>query len=94
MGIRNKIMINFCIESGCIQEAGEASYRWSTVNFQIYNDLFADLIKEAVEEWLGENTLEPDYVYEVIFAHTVEHDGGGAVTGEYFEPIHTEVQAY
>jgi hypothetical protein len=66
--------------------------KWSPINFQIYSELFLDLINECCEEWLSENQLSTDVFYEVIFAHEVERDGGGAVLGESFVPISKETQ--
>ncbi len=92
MGIRNKIRVEFYLEDGCSQEEGEVNTSWQTVNFSIYSDLFTAMIGEAIAEWLGDNTIEKDTMYEVIFAHVVEHDGGGAVMGEHFDPIYKEIQ--
>jgi hypothetical protein len=93
MTIRNKIKVDFFIEDGCSQEDGEASAHWQPINFAIYHELFPDIIKETIDEWLADNKLEKNVLYEVIFAHTVEHDSGGAVVGEYFEPIYQETQS-
>ena len=92
MCIRNKIKVELYLDDGCSQEAGEVSTSWQTINFSIYSDLFTDIISEAISEWLGDNNVEKNTMYEVIFAHVVEHDGGGAVMGEYFEPIYRESQ--
>ncbi|MCP5004958.1 MAG: hypothetical protein GY941_13640 [Planctomycetes bacterium] len=88
--IRNKIIVNFFIEDGCSQDEGEASSHWQPINFSIYSDLFPELIQEAIDEWLSDNTIAEHTAYEVIFAHVIDHDGGGAVLGEHFEPIYTE----
>ena len=92
MGVRNKIKVDFYLEDGCSQEEGEANVSWQPINFSIYSDIFIDLISEATDQWLSENTIEKNMVYEVIFAHEIERDGGGAVVGEYFEPIYIEQQ--
>lgn len=86
----NKIIVEFFLEEGCKQELGEVNISWNPINFGIYNDLFIDLIKEAIDEWLSEHTLRTYLHYEVIFKHVVEHDGAGACAGEYFEPIYSE----
>ena len=93
MAIRNKIIVNFFVEDGCSQEKGEASSHWRPVNFDIYSELFPELIQLAIDEWLEDNTIRKNVVYEVIFAHVIEHDGGGADLGEYFEPIHQETDS-
>ena len=92
MNIRNKILVDFYLEDGCSQEEGEVNTSWKPINFSIYSTLFIELIGDAIAEWLSENTIENDIAYEVIFAHVVEHDGGGAVVGEHFEQIHQESQ--
>ena len=93
MAIRNKIKVDFFLEDGCSQDEGEASTRWKPINFEIYSELFPELISLAIDEWLSENMIAKHVVYEVIFAHVVERDGGGAVLGEYFEPIYQEKQS-
>ena len=93
MNIRNKIKVDFYLEDGCSQEAGEANTSWQPINFAIYNILFIGLINEAIEEWLNDNTIKKHVMYEVIFAHVVERDGVGAVMGEHFEPIYQESKA-
>ena len=90
MSIRNKIKVIFYLEDGCTQEADEVSSHWSPINFEIYSDLFPDLIQEAIGDWLSENTVDENYIHEVIFAHDIDYDGGGAVTGEWFVPIYHE----
>ena len=92
MNISNKVLVVFHLEDGCKQEEDEVGISWNPINFQIYNKLFIDLIDEACGEWLSENKLNTDFIYEVIFKHVVDRDGGGAVTCEYFEPIHVEHQ--
>lgn len=92
MTIRNKVKVIFFVEDGCKQEDDEASAHWETINFSIYHELFPALIQEAIDQWLIENTIEQHVTYEVIFAHEIERDGGGAVVGEWFEAIHTEKQ--
>lgn len=94
MTIRNKIKIDFHLEDGCDQEKGETYTQWEPLNFSIYNPLFYDLIGEAIDSWLDENTIAKNYRYEVIFSHVIEMDGAGAVTSEYFEQIHQESQSY
>jgi hypothetical protein len=93
VSIRNKIKVDFFVEDGCSQGEGEASSHWQPINFAIYSELFPEIIQHAIDEWLSENMIAKNVVYEVIFAHTVEHDGGGAVLGEYFEPIYQETQS-
>ena len=92
MTIRNKVKVIFFVEDGCKQEDDEASAHWEPINFSIYSSLFPQLIQEAIDQWLIENTIEQNVMYEVIFAHEVECDGCGAVVGEWFEVIHTEKQ--
>ena len=91
MTIRNKIKVEFFLEQGCSQDKDEVSVRWSTINFDIYSDLFVDMIQEAVAEWLDENRIAENVIHEVIFAHVMEHDGL-SVHAEYFEPIYSETQ--
>lgn len=91
--IRNKVKIDFFVEDGCSQGDGEASAHWKPINFSIYDELFFEMIQAAIDEWLSENMIASGVVYEVIFAHAIEADGGGAVYSEYFEPIFTETQA-
>jgi hypothetical protein len=88
---KNKIIVNMFLEDGCKQEDGEVNTSWHPINFSIYDDLFFDLIKEAIEQWLSEHKLAVYQLNEVIFHHVVEHDGAGACMGEYFEPIHHEI---
>ena len=90
MAIRNKIKVVFFVEDGCSQDDDEASSHWQPINFSIYNPLFPELIQIAIDEWLMNNTIEKNMAYEVIFAHFMDLDGGGAVLGESFDPIHTE----
>jgi len=90
--IRNKIRVEFFLEDGCSQEEGEVGTSWQPINFSIYSSLFIDLITEAIDEWLSENTVNVHVTHEVIFAHVIEHDGGGAVVGEFFDPIYEETQ--
>ena len=90
MSIRNKIKVTFFVEDGCSQDEGEASAHWETINFSIYSELFPELIQHAIDEWLQDNVIAKHTAYEVIFAHVVEHDGGGACLGEHFEPIYQE----
>ena len=90
--IRNKIRVVFFLEDGCSQEEGEVGAHWTPINFAVYSDLFPELIKLAIDEWIDDNPMVVHTEYEVIFAHVIEHDGGGAVLGESFVPIHTETQ--
>ena len=90
--IRNKVRVNLLLEKDCSQDEGETAVSWSPINFDVYSDLFPDIIILAVDEWLSENRIEYDVLYEIIFAHCIEHDGGGAVVGEYFDPIYNECQ--
>lgn len=90
--IRNKIRVSFFLFEGCSQEDGEVSAHWEPINFQIYSKLFPDLIQDAIDEWLADNTITHDRKHEVIFSHVVDRDGAGAVVGEYFEPIWHESQ--
>ena len=92
--IRNKVKVIFFVEDGCKQEDDEASAHWEPINFQIYSGLFPDLIQEAIDQWLVYNEIGEGVTHEVSFAHVVEHDGGGAVVGEYFEPVLHERQAW
>ncbi len=92
--IRNKIRVSFFLEDGCNQEAGEASAHWAPINFQIYSNLFPELIQEAIDQWLADNTITHNCSHEVIFSHVVDRDGAGAVVGEYFEPIWHESQTW
>lgn len=92
MSIRSKIKVEFNLEDGCSQKDGEVNASWQTINFSIYSNLFIDMIDEAIAEWLSDNTIEKDTMYEVIFAHVVDHDSAGAVIGEHFEPIYKEMQ--
>lgn len=90
MTISNKVIVTFWLDSGCSQEDGEVSIAWQPVNFAIYDRLFVDLIYEAADEWLSENTLKSEVPYEVLFKHVMEHDGAGACHSEYFSPISEE----
>ena len=91
MSITNKVIATFILRNDCSQDDDEVERYWRPL-FDIYDSLFIDLINEAIMEWLSENTLKPEYAYEVIFAHRRENDGAGAVTAEYFEPIYSEFQ--
>lgn len=90
--ISNKILVRFYVEEGCSQDEGEASVEWAPINFFIYSDLFPDLIREAVDEWLDKNIIRNGTRYEVVFAHVRELDGAGYLTSEYFEPVLEEQQ--
>ena len=92
--IRNKIKVCFFVEDGCKQEDDEASAHWEPINFQIYSSLFPELIQEAIDQWLVDNEIGSSVTHEVIFAHVVERDRGGAVVGEHFEPVLHEQQAW
>lgn len=94
MNIRNKIKVDFHLEDGCKQEDGEANVEWQPINFSIYDPLFYELVGEAVDSWLDENTIVKHFRYEVIFAHVIERDGAGAVHSEYFEKVYQESQSY
>lgn len=92
--IRNKILVVFNLEEGCSQDAGEVSSCWQPINFMIYHPLFTDLIVEAIDNWLGENEVKHFEHHEVIFAHEIYRDAGGAVLGECFIPISREKSIY
>ena len=88
--IRNKVKVIFFVEDGCYQNEGEASAHWEPINFAVYSSLFPELIQDAIDGWLEDNTIIDGVAYEVIFAHTVNRDRAGAVLDELFEPIYTE----
>lgn len=92
MAISNKVLVTIFLEEGHKQDDDEYDARWRPINFDIYNPLFLDLVDEAISNWLGDHQLKHNHAYEILFKHIVEHDGGGAVTSEYFEPIHHETQ--
>lgn len=92
--IRNKVLVCFYVENGCNQDKGEASAEWTPVNFPIYDELFLEMIRDAIDEWLDQNVIRKNTRYEVIFAHVIERDGAGAVTSEYFEPVSLEHQEW
>lgn len=92
MNIRNKVIATIYLDDGCSQDDGEASISWRPVNFDIYNELFPDLIIEAVNEWLLSKRLIVNMSYELILAHEIDRDKGGAVLGESFVVIHDELQ--
>jgi hypothetical protein len=83
----NKMLVHFWLDNDCSQEQGEVSISWKPINFMIYSPLFVGMIDEAATDWLAENKLVPETLYEVIFEHIVEHDGGGALLGEWFFPM-------
>ena len=89
--IRNKILVTMFLEDDCKQEDDEVSISWVPINFAIYSDLFPEMIQNSIDSWLNHNKLERNTLYEVIFAHVIEHDMG-AVHSEYFDPIFTESQ--
>lgn len=89
--ISNKVLVTFFAESNDSQSNGEVSTSWTPINFPVYHEMFPELIQEAIDEWLADNTIQPMVVYEVIFKHVIERDSGGAVLGEYFEPIVQEM---
>ncbi len=86
----NKVIVDMFLGEGCKQELDEVNIAWQPINFMLYDDLFFDLIKEAIQEWLSAHKLVVYQLHEVIFHHVVEHDGGGACVGEYFEAIYHE----
>lgn len=88
---KNKVLVSLWLEEGCSQADDEVTRSWSPINFSIYSDLFPDMINEAIGDWLGENTMRVETEYELILEHIREHDGGGALTDEYFTVLHTEM---
>lgn len=92
MQIRNKVIVNLHLEDGCKQEDDEVTISWTPINFSIYSDLFPEIIKSSIYDWLADNEIGERYYHEVIFAHCMEYDGAGAVTSEYFEPVFHERQ--
>lgn len=83
----NLVLVHLWLEDGCSQAAGEVDIRWQPVNFMIYSKMFPDMVYEAIEEYLGQTTLRHECLKEVMLRHVVERDGGGAVLGEWFEPV-------
>tara|TARA_R110000737_G_C14334487_1_gene442117 strand:- start:358 stop:636 length:279 start_codon:yes stop_codon:yes gene_type:complete len=92
--MKNKIIVNFSLEEDCSQEEGEVSIMWQPINFMIYSTVFHEIIDISIADYLSDNLIEHWAAYEVIFQHIVEHDGAGAVTSEYFEPIHSEISHF
>ena len=89
MASKNKFIVNFWVESGNNPKE-EVDVSWKPINFEIYSDLFPDMIKEAVNNWIEEHDLNIEQQVEVIFEHIREYDGAGALMDEYFTPIHSE----
>ena len=87
---KNKILVDLWLEDGCSKEDGEVAVSWHPINFSIYSTLFPDMIQEAIDEWIADHNIAKEHHYELIFQHTVESDGGGAVSAEYFEAIHVD----
>ena len=83
----NLILVCAYIDSGCEQADGDIQISWKPINFMIYSPLFQDMATEAADEWLSTFTMRHEEPYEAIFKHVVDHDGAGAVMGEYFERV-------
>lgn len=87
---KNKVLVSLWLEDGCSQDEGEVTRSWHPINFSLYSGLFQDMVYEAVDNWLSDNTMRVEIEYELIFQHIREHDVGGALTDEYFEILHVE----
>lgn len=83
--ISNKVLVNAFLDGG------DFEYNWTPINFSIYSGLFHELVELAVDDWFEDTNIKSGYQYEIIFKHIIERDAGGAVTGEYFEPIYQEM---
>lgn len=88
--MRNKVIAVLYLEEDCKQEDDEVCKQWRPINFDIYSEHFQPMIMEAIDEWLSTVTLQVHRVYELILAHEIERDGGGANLGETFQVIHQE----
>lgn len=86
--MKNKVLVNLWRPFGCTMD--EVDVSWRPVNFDIYSNLFPEMIEEAAQEWLSENEIQYDALVEIIFVHESEMDRGGALLNEYFTPIHIE----
>ena len=93
MSVRNKIIVSIHLDDDCSQEDGEVSISWKPINFMIYSTLFPEIIELSVDDWLSDRTIKKGLLYEVIMQHRVEHDGAGAVMGEYFEAIYIDISS-
>ena len=91
MAIANKVIATVFLEDGCKQDDDEVSMHWRPINFDIYSELFPELITTSIYEWLSDRTLQINEVHELIMAHEVERDGGGAVTAEWFKVINHDI---
>ena len=93
MSVRNKIIVSIYLDDDCSQEDGEVSISWQPINFMIYSTLFPEIVALSIDDWISDRTIKKGVLYEVIMQHRVEHDGAGAVTGEYFEEIHLDISS-
>lgn len=97
--IRNKIRVCFFLEDGCRQEDDEASAHWEPINFQIYNNLFLELVQDVIDQWLLETLshLTPhtklfflmwltEIVQEQLLESTLYQFGRKARTGKHITP--------
>jgi hypothetical protein len=84
--MRNKILVNVWLPQDHKQEDSEYDLRWKPINFEIYSDLFQEMVEEGVAEWVGERKLKHEVNYEIIMQHIIESDGV-SITSEYFVAI-------
>jgi hypothetical protein len=89
--MKNKIIVNLWLEKGCKQEDMEYNIGWKPINFDIYSDLFQEIVEESVHQWVSENPIKEEIHYELIMEHIIENDGAGTVTAEYFNVINKEI---
>lgn len=90
--MRNKIVAHLYLPHDCSQKDDEFERSWSPINFMIYDPLFFDMVEEALQGWASEHEMRHEWVYELIMEHVIDRDRVGAVTGEYFTLIHSEVE--
>ncbi len=77
--MKNKVFVFASVERGAIDQ-----FMWRPINFDIYSNLFHDIILESVADYIGQ-----DGYYELLMVHEIERDEF-TITAEYFETVHAE----
>ncbi len=71
------VMVNFWVEPGCDPKE-EVDVAFETVNRSMGFDCKLDELKEATDQYIADNDLSIETMYEVIFALKTERDRAGA----------------
>lgn len=78
------VMVEFWVESDCdpVEEVVITFLPIDPITFDDAADLQA-----AAEEYPREHALEIERIYRIVFEQHVHHDGAGAITDIWWEPI-------